>query len=65
MTNVTRIYIWRDRTRGFLTVTAKSLDEARDVVAEKAPAWERYARTHEPHTTGLARSGEAIAVAQR
>jgi len=65
MSDPTRLYIWRARARGVLVVLAKSADEAREVVAEKAPTWERYARTHEPEATHVARSGELVHLRQR
>lgn len=65
MTEPTRLYIWRSRARGLLIVTAKSLEDAHLVIAEKAPRWERYARTHDPQTAGMARAGEVITIAQR
>ncbi|MFA5462392.1 MAG: hypothetical protein WC274_09995 [Sulfurimonas sp.] len=65
MSDPTRLYIWRSRERGVLVVLAKSVEDAREVVAEKAPTWERYARTHEPEATKMARSGELVQLRQR
>lgn len=64
MAEQTRIYVWRSRARGFLVVTAKSLDEAYEVITEKHANWLNYAQAHEPHDMP-ARAGELMYLNQR
>jgi hypothetical protein len=64
MTEPTQVYIWRNRWRGFVVVLAKSEDEARQLVQEKHPGWERVVR-QEPSATLPARAGGVAVLPQR
>jgi hypothetical protein len=64
MSEQTNVYIWRNRRRGFLVVTAKSLEDAHAIIQEKHTSWLNYAQHHMPEQMP-ARAGSLLYVQQR
>lgn len=60
----TSVYVWRDRTRGFLVVTARNKTAAYKAIETEHPNWLTYAKAHEPVAIRAA-AGNALYLPQR
>lgn len=65
MAEMTKVYVWRRRGRGFLVVLAKSVDEAREKALEQDGSFSSFVSGREPEAEGTARSGEVLYIKQR